>query len=71
MRVAEEIEEDVPHTVLVPEYRSVDWTLLTLLVALVGFGLVMVFSASIAQADRVLDNPFHYWHNQLMYIALG
>ena len=70
MRVEDEIE-DVPQTVLVPEYKTVDWTLLTLLVALTGFGLVMVFSASIAQADRVLDNPFHYWHNQLMYIGLG
>jgi cell division protein FtsW len=70
MRVEDE-QDDAPQTVLVPEYKTVDWALLTMLVALAGFGLVMVFSASIAQADRVLDNPFHYWQNQLMYLGLG
>lgn len=63
--------ESDSRTILVPGFHTVDWHLLLMLLSLACIGLVMVFSASIAQADRVLSDPFHYWQNQMIYLTLG
>ena len=39
---------------------DMDWALLTCAVALIGFGFVMVASASMSSADRLYDAPFHF-----------
>jgi cell division protein FtsW len=48
-----------------------DYWLLFSVVALSLFGLVMVSSASITFADRVIGNPFYYAIRQAVYIACG
>ena len=42
------------------EKQRVDWVLLGLLGALAALGLVMVFSASVAQAERILEDATYY-----------
>lgn len=53
------------------ERQRVDWVLLGLLSALAALGLVMVFSASIAQAERVLDDATYYGRLQAIYLAIA
>lgn len=48
-----------------------DIWLLVVMAALVGLGLVMIFSASFTQANRFYDKPTYYLLRQLQWLALG
>lgn len=48
-----------------------DWPLLIIVLTLVGFGLVMLFSASYAVALYRRGDPYAYIRPQLLYAALG
>lgn len=48
-----------------------DIWLLVIVAALVGLGLVMVFSASFMQSNRFFDRPTYYLLRQLQWLALG
>ncbi len=48
-----------------------DWVLVTLLAAIIGFGLVMVGSASVGVAERHSGDPGYYFMRQLVYVCLG
>jgi cell division protein FtsW len=48
-----------------------DLTLFTTTAALIGFGLVMVWSASSALAEERFGNPHHFLIRQLVWAALG
>jgi cell division protein FtsW len=67
-------EEDaplVPPTEAPPEGRPFDAPLLALVIALVGLGLVMVYSASAVQMPwRGLEHAF-YLKRQLVHVAVG
>jgi cell division protein FtsW len=51
--------------------QHLDIGLLLTVIALVGLGLVMVTSASMALADRQLGEPFYYLQRQLAFVGLG
>lgn len=60
-----------PPTDAPPEGRPFDAPLLAVVIALVGLGLVMVYSASAVQMPwRGLEHAF-YLKRQLMYVAMG
>ncbi len=48
-----------------------DWWLLSAAVVLLGFGLVMVSSASMTVGDRLTGSPFFYVYRHLFAISLG
>jgi cell division protein FtsW len=48
-----------------------DWGLLTVVMALLALGLIMVFSSSYARALVNLDNPLYFIMRQLMWTGLG
>lgn len=50
---------------------SFDYVMLVLVVGLLGFGLVMLFSASYAFAHFAKDDPLYYFQRQLVWVALG
>jgi len=51
-----------------PEF---DYVLLVLLAALLGFGLIMLFSASYSVAYAWKENPLYYFSRQLMWTIIG
>jgi cell division protein FtsW len=51
--------------------KDVDWSLLTLMLMLLGIGLVMLTSASISIAEESLGQPFYYLTQQLVAVAAG
>lgn len=51
--------------------QRLDVSLLLVIAALIGFGLVMVASSSIGLADRQYGNPLHFLIRQLVYAAIG
>ncbi len=48
-----------------------DRWLIILVLSLIGFGLLMVASASIEVSDRQLHEPFYYFYRQLIFIGMG
>ncbi|RIK58638.1 MAG: hypothetical protein DCC57_00320 [Chloroflexi bacterium] len=50
---------------------SYDWGLLTVVVTLLAFGALMVFTASYAQGINGFDNPFYFFLRQLAWMLLG
>lgn len=48
-----------------------DWALLFAVTAMLGLGLVMVFSASYPRGLDGFDNPYYFFTNQLMWLGLG
>ena len=48
-----------------------DWALLFVVTAMLGFGLVMVFSASYPRGLEGFDDPFYFIMRQLAWLALG
>jgi len=50
---------------------DLDWGLLTLVLTILGFGLVMLTSASISVADNSTGQPFYYLIKQLVAVAAG
>ena len=51
--------------------QQLDWYLLLLLSMVAAYGLVMVFSASVAQAERIHDSALYFGRNQLVYLLIG
>jgi cell division protein FtsW len=51
--------------------RRLDGPLVVAVVALLGMGLIMVASASVAIADRKLGQPFYYLVRQLCFVGAG
>jgi cell division protein FtsW len=51
--------------------KDVDRSLLTLMLMLLGIGLVMLTSASISIAEESLGQPFYYLTQQLVAVAAG
>jgi len=60
-----------PRRVEPPMSARFDLPLLLAVFALLGFGLTMVGSASIAIADRELGQPFYYLIRQAIYVCIG
>ena len=50
---------------------DLDWGLLTLVLTILGFGLVMLTSASISVADNSMGQPFYYLIQQLVAVSVG
>lgn len=48
-----------------------DWWLMWVTLALLGMGLVMVYSASVATAEAMSGNPNHYLTRHGMYLVVG
>lgn len=53
------------------EGNRIDWFFLGLVSALSALGLVMVFSASVAQAERVLEDATYFGRLQFIYLMIG
>ena len=53
------------------EAATIDWGLLAIIVTLLVFGVVMVFSASFAQGIYGYGNPYRFIINQLLALAVG
>lgn len=51
--------------------RDVDATLLSAVLGMLGFGIVMVFSASSVEAGVVNHNPYFYLERQIIWAGLG
>lgn len=63
-----------PQQLSLPLPRSglgLDPWLCTAAAALVAWGLVMVASASVAQAEKATGDPFYYFYRQLAFIGAG
>ena len=71
MRLGQSMSRANTDVQVLTEQRRVDWFLLGLLGALAAIGLVMVFSASIAQAERVLNDATYYGRLQAIYLSLA
>ena len=57
---------------LLPRTRyGLDGGLLLAVTLLLAWGLVMVASASVAQAEKISGEPFHYFYRQLTFIGMG
>ena len=52
-------------------FRYYDAWLMTVILLLIGLGLVMVASSSIAIADRQFQEPLHYFWRQSFAVAIG
>jgi cell division protein FtsW len=50
---------------------GIDAPLLLAVLALLGLGLVMVASSSLDLAARNFNNPYHFFHRQLLFAAIG
>ena len=51
--------------------KSVDVSLLLIVIALVTFGLVMVYDASVFQALNDFNNSMYYIRQQIIWVILG
>jgi len=51
--------------------EPMDWSLVIAVAALLGLGLVMVASASVAIAEREIGDPLYFFKRQLAYVAFG
>ena len=51
--------------------RAIDTTLLAAVLTLLGFGIVMVFSASSVEATVVNHNAYYYLERQMLWAGLG
>ena len=50
---------------------GIDAPLVLAVLALLGLGLVMVASSSLDLAARNYNNPYHFFHRQLLFAAIG
>jgi cell division protein FtsW len=50
---------------------DLDWMLLVCVATLIGLGVVMVASASMAIADRVFDAPFHFVNRHALALGMA
>ena len=67
----EETSMSKPDLGLGPEGRPFDAVLLAIVTGLVGFGLVMVYSASAVMTELRFDNGELFLTRQLMHVAIG
>ncbi|MFY8273939.1 putative lipid II flippase FtsW [Pseudoalteromonas sp. SSDWG2] len=56
---------------LKPSGHLYDAPLLYSLICLIGVGFIMVTSASMPEAERLFDNPYHIMYRQAAFIMLG
>ena len=54
-----------------PKKQPIDWSLLGLIVLLMGIGLMMVASGSVAEGVRIHGDTFGFFKRQLMYVVLS
>jgi len=59
------------NSVVAYQDQRLDWYLMLLLGVVAAYGLVMVFSASVAQAERLHDDTLYFGRNQLIYLCIG
>ncbi|MDI9441657.1 MAG: rod shape-determining protein RodA [Firmicutes bacterium] len=52
-------------------WRNLDWPLILAVLALVGIGLVVIYSASHSQLEALGASPFYYVKRQLLAFGLG
>lgn len=50
---------------------GLDGILVATTLVLMTWGLIMVASASVAQADKMTGAPFHFFYRQLMFVGIG
>ena len=50
---------------------GLDGILVATTLVLLTWGLIMVASASVAQADKMTGAPFHYFYRQLLFVGFG
>jgi cell division protein FtsW len=50
---------------------QLDYPLIGIVATLLALGLVMVYSASFVQAQRLFDNPAYFFIRQMQWVALG
>lgn len=53
------------------ETKPFAWDLFFLVLGLTGFGLLMVYNASVVEAFRVFNDEYYYLKNQLLWLAIG
>jgi len=53
------------------KFAELDWGLLSLILMILGFGLVMLTSASISVAENSMGQPFYYLVQQLLAVFVG
>lgn len=53
------------------QLESLDPVVVSICLALLSLGLVMVASASVSVADRNFSNPFYYFQRQLVFVIIG
>ncbi len=51
--------------------RHIDFVLLAVVTTLLGFGVISVYSASYADAQRMLNNDAYFFHRQALWALLG
>ena len=67
-------QQAIPKNSLAKEnvlFRSYDAWLMTVILLLIGLGLVMVASSSIAIADRQFHEPLYYFWRQSFAVVIG
>ncbi len=63
------VDQAENHTCVVQ--RQYDRVLLTVTLLLMGFGVVMVYSASIVSAAEIAGDPRHFANRQMVYVGLA
>ena len=71
MGVGPFVEKTVPQTPASRLARSIDMPLLVIVVALVVFGLVMLYSASWDFSRAAFDDPMYMFNRQVMWLGIG
>jgi len=51
--------------------KKLDWALFVLVGALTLFGVLMVYNASVVEADRVFNDKYYYLKNQALWAGIG
>ena len=51
--------------------KSADYSLILLIILMLGIGAAVLYSASYAHAERLGKSPYHFFTKQLIFIAIG
>lgn len=60
-----------PVKATLPAYYEIDWVLLSLVIALISIGILMVASASMDFSSLTFDDPWYLVKRHLLYVLLG